>query len=72
MGPSDSRLFGRQLKKIKMGLTAGPPIFDNRVMKIRKDSLTVSNLAAAPFRTGMDVVVVILAVTGLAVGDQPS
>jgi hypothetical protein len=55
-----------------MGLTARPPIFNNRGMKIRNDSLIVSNRAAAPFRTGIDVVVVMLAVTGLAVGEQPS
>lgn len=57
---------------MKMGLTARPLIFDNDHMKIMKDSFTVSNRAAAPFRTGLDVVVVILAVTGLAVGDRPS
>jgi len=41
-------------------------------MKNRKDSLTVNNRVAAPFRAGIERVGVILAVDGLTVGEQPS
>jgi hypothetical protein len=41
-------------------------------VKLMKDILTAYATDAAPFRTGIVGVVVILAVSGLAVGHQPS